>query len=265
MSRTVHHTLQSQLTLAVTLIRREVQARYRGSMLGLGWSVITPLLMLGVYTFVFSLVFTARWPGAPVGHGGFALMLFAGVSVFMWFSDVVMRAPLLIVQQANYVKKVVFPLALLPPVSVAAGAVNAVIAFSLLLAAVTVMQGAQPTFLALPLVLLPFGLMLTGLAYALAAIGTYARDLAQVIGLVVTALQFLSPVFYPVSALPAWLQPWMRWNPVTIPIESVRWVVLKGMWPDWLALGLYTLGAAIVAGFGYGLFQRVRPGFADVL
>ncbi|HEY9101384.1 ABC transporter permease [Chitinimonas sp.] len=251
--------------LIFQLVTREIQGRYRGSLLGVLWSLVTPLLMLAIYTFVFSVVFAARWQGSIAGHSHFALMLFAGIAVFSVFSEIIARAPLLIVQQVNYVKKVVFPIGVLPVVAVGSAAFHALITFVLLIAAAIWQQGGSLTMLALPLILAPFLMLSLGVAWLLSAVGVYLRDLGQVIGMAVTALQFLSPVFYPVSALPLNFQPLMRFNPVTLPIESIRQVVLEGLWPDWIGLGIYSVVAVLVALLGRLVFSRLRRGFADVL
>ncbi|WP_223879013.1 ABC transporter permease [Chitinimonas arctica] len=258
-------TSRQYAALVGQLTVREVLGRYRGSVLGLAWSVVTPLLMLTVYTFVFSVVFQARWSGAPNNHFQFALMAFSGMAVFMLFSEVMARAPMLLVQNANYVKKVVFPLEVLPLVSIGVAVFHALIGFLVLTLFVAVTQGLAVTALALPLVLLPLLLLLLGLAWMLAALGVYLRDIGQAIGLLVTVLQFLSPVFYPASAVPDAFRAVMVWSPLTMPIEMIRRILLDGLWPDWLALGGYFAVSALVAVLGFCLFARLRKGFADVL
>ncbi|KAF0811427.1 Teichoic acid translocation permease protein TagG [Andreprevotia sp. IGB-42] len=258
--------LLRQRALIGKFVTREMHSRYRGSLLGLMWSFVTPLLMLAVYTFVFSVVFKARWGVAQSGDGHFALMLFAGITVFSLFAEVVSRAPMLIVQQANYVKKVVFPLEVLPVSALGVAAVHTLITLLMLVvAAAWVQRGLPASALAVPLIFAPLLLLLLGLAWILAALGTYLRDIGQLIGLVVTAMQFLSPVFYPVSALPQSFQPMLRANPVTLPIESLRLALFAGQWPDWSALAVYSLIAVAVALGGAWLFMRLRTGFADVL
>jgi lipopolysaccharide transport system permease protein len=259
-----HRGLIAQLT------QREVLGRYKGSLLGLGWSIITPLLMLAVYTFVFGTVFKARWGVDPdsfaQGKVGFALIMFVGLVLHGWLGDVASRAPMLIVGQTNYVKKVVFPLEVLPVVGLLAASFHAAVGILVLLGGVLLTVGSLPiSALATPLVLLPYMLALTGICWALASLGVYLRDIGQTVGFVVLVLMFLSPVFYPVSALPADMQAWAHWNPLTFPIEQVRATLLFGQWPDWVNLGLFWLGCAAVAWLGFAAFQRTRQGFADVL
>lgn len=262
---------QQRIHLLWILISREVAARYRGSALGLLWSLITPLFMLGVYTFVFGTVFQARWavPGNQAGEHStaeFALILFAGLTTFQFFSDVVSRAPMLILGNVNYVKKIVFPLEILAPVAVGAAGFQALVNFAVLLIFVAVVRGGLPwTVVLLPVVLLPLVLVMLGLAWLLAAVGTYVRDINQILGSVITALMFLSPIFFPRSSLPEWLQPVADFNPLTIPIEQVRNVMIFGLVPDWPALALYALAAIAIAVLGFQFFQKTRRGFADVL
>ncbi|MFN0263114.1 ABC transporter permease [Tepidamorphus sp. 3E244] len=253
--------------LALPMIRREVIGRYRGSLLGILWSLLTPLLMLAVYTFVFGTIFKARWAGASedASVAEFAVILFSGLISFQLFAEVIGRAPGLILSNQNYVKKVVFPLEVLIPVALGSALFHAAVSYAILLVFIQKIHGIPWTALLLPLVIAPFCLLILGLSWFLASIGTFVRDIGQFVGTVVTALLFLSPVFYPISALPAWLQPWLMMNPAALPVTLSREVLIFGKPPDFSALGLYTLIAAAIAGLGYLWFQKTRKGFADVL
>ncbi|MBK6279839.1 MAG: ABC transporter permease [Gammaproteobacteria bacterium] len=188
--------------LLLQLSRREIQQRFRGSWLGVGWTVLTPLAMLLVYTFVFRTVLGARWPGAPDSDTEFALRVFSGLLVFSLFSDVVARAPNLVVEQPNLVKKVIFPLEILSWVSTICAVFNACVSMLVLVAAAALAHGGVSChILALPLVLAALVPMLLGWSWLLASLGVYVRDLSHVVGLILTPLLFLSPVFYPLSAL----------------------------------------------------------------
>lgn len=247
--------------------RREVLQRNRGSFLGMGWSLATPLLMLGVYTFVFVGVMRAQWPGAERGGGAeFALQIFAGLVVFNVFAELATRAPRLVLDQPNLVKKVVFPLEVLPWVAVLAALFHAALSLVILLVVTAGVRGAIPvTVLALPLVMLPLIPFVLGLGWLLASLGVYVRDTAPAMGLVVSLTIFLSPVFYPAQSLPASVQGLLSASPLSLVIESVRQVVLQGLWPDWLHLGLH-MAAALVFAAGCALFfEATRKGFADVL
>lgn len=247
--------------------RREVLGRYRGSVLGLTWSFLTPLLMLGVYSFVFVGVFRASWPGAASGGGlEFALQIFAGLLVFNLFAEVASKAPNLIVEQPNLVKKVIFPVELLIWVTVLSGLFHLLISVASLLVVLLIARGGLPvTALALPLVLLPFLPFLLGLGWFLSALGVFVRDVGQVMTMVVSLIMFMSPVFYSLTTLDARWQFWMRLNPLTLIIEQVRLVVLQGQWPAWEALALYAFLACAFAVAGAAFFQSTRSGFADVL
>lgn len=248
--------------------RREVLGRYRGSLLGLAWSFLLPLLMLGVYSFVFVGVFRARWPGGANGGGGleFAVQVFAGLVVFNLFAEVAGRSPNLIVEQPNLIKKVIFPVELLTWVTILSGLFHLLIGLFSLSMVLLLVRGSFPlTAVALPLVLLPFLPFLLGLGWFLSALGVYLRDAGQMMPMIVTFTMFMSPVFYSVSTLdPSW-QFWMNLNPLTMIIEQVRAVLLQGQWPNWAGLGWYAVLASLFALAGAFFFQATREGFADVL
>jgi lipopolysaccharide transport system permease protein len=185
------------------LIQREVVGRYRGSFMGILWSFFNPVFMLAVYTFVFSVVFKARWSGGGDSKTEFALVLFAGMIVFSLFSECVNRAPNLILSNANYVKKVVFPLEILPIVNIGAALFHLLISLIVWLIFYIIFFGIpQLTLLLFPVVLLPLILFTLGISWILASLGVYLRDVGQIVGVITTALMFLSPIFYPVTALP---------------------------------------------------------------
>lgn len=255
-----------QRTLIWQFSRRDVLARYRGSLLGLGWTFLTPLMMLAVYTFVFRVVFKARWSDGSGGDFEFALQVYAGLIVFSLFAEVANRAPRLILDQPNLVKKVVFPLEILPWVAVLAGLFHLVLNLVVLLAAAAIAHGGWSlSALSLPLVVASYVPLLLGLSWFLAALGVFIRDVGQITALVVNLLMFLSPVFYPVSMLPAHWQPLLRANPLTPMIEQLRRVVLEGLWPDWSQLLLNLAVGIAVAWLGARWFNATRKGFADVL
>lgn len=250
------------------MTQREVVGRYKGSMMGLAWSFFNPIFMLVVYTFVFSVVFNARWGGHAGGESKtqFAVVLFVGMIVHGLFAEVLNRAPGLILANVNYVKKVVFPLEILPVVALGAALFHSLISLSVLLLAYIVFNGyLQWTVVFLPLVLLPLIVLTTGVAWMLASLGVFLRDVGQTIGILTMILMFLSPVFYPVSSLPVAFRPWMMANPLTFIIEQARDVLVWGRMPDWLGLAVYTLIAVAVAWLGFAWFQKTRKGFADVL
>jgi len=246
--------------------KRDVLGRYRGSALGLLWSFFNPLFMLTVYTFVFSEVFKARWSAGSDSKTEFALVLFAGLIVFNLFSECINRAPSLILSNTNYVKKVVFPLEILPFVSLMSAFYHALISLGVWLAAYLMLFGIpHATVLLLPFVMLPFVMFIMGLAWLLASLGVFLRDVSQFIGVAVTTLMFLSPIFYSASTLPENYQLILYLNPVTPAIEMTRDVLYWGKSPSFAVLAAYWLATAIIAWLGFAWFQKTRKGFADVI
>ena len=254
--------------LIVQMTRREVVGRYKGSAMGMAWSFFNPVLMLVVYTFVFSEIFKTRWGGigGDDSKTQFALVLFVGMIVLSLFSEVLNRAPGLILSNVNYVKKVVFPIEILPVIAMGAALFHNIISLGVLLTAFALFNGyLHWTAVFTPLVLLPLVIITLGLAWMLASLGVFLRDVGQTIAIITTVLMFLSPVFYPVSAVPERFRPFIMANPLTFIIEQAREVLIWGHMPDWAGLGIYTLAATVVAWAGYVWFQKTRKGFADVL
>lgn len=254
-------------SLILRMTHREVVGRYRGSVMGVLWSLLTPLCMLLIYTFVFSVVFQARWgEGLDHGRGQFALILFAGLIVHGILADVLQRAPQLILAHTNYVKKVVFPLEVLPVVQVLAASFHALVSLAVLLLAQLVLGPPLSwTALLLPLVVVPLLLLAAGVGWLLASVGVFLRDIAQGMGLVSSVLLFTAPVFFPLQALPEALRPWLQLNPLTFMIEQTRAVLIWGQLPNFTGLLWYSLCAGGVALLGFAWFQKTRKGFADVL
>lgn len=246
---------------------REVIGRYKGSFMGLFWSFINPVLMLTVYTFVFSVIFKARW-GIDGGDSktSFALILFVGLIVHGLLAEVLNRAPSLIVSNVNYVKKVIFPLEVLPAISLIAALFHSMVSILVLLLVLAAINFYLPwTVVLLPIVLLPLIILILGLSSILASLGVFIRDIGQTIGIITTVMLFLAPVFYPLSAMPEKYQPYILANPLTFIIEQAREVLIYGHLPNWSGLGIYMLIAIGIAWAGYAWFQKTRKGFADVL
>jgi lipopolysaccharide transport system permease protein len=261
-------SLWANRQLIAQLTRRDVVGRYKGSAMGLTWSFFNPVFMLIVYTFVFSVIFQSKWGGAG-GDGSktqFALLLFVGMIVMSLFSDVLNRAPTLVLGNVNFVKKVVFPIEILPVVAVGAALFHGFISFAVLLVAFIVFNGyLHWTLVFLPVVVLPLVILITGLSWALASLGVFLRDVGQTIVILTTVLMFLSPIFYPITAVPEAYRGVIMANPMTFIIEQAREVLIWGRTPDWLGLGLYAVVATVVAWLGFAWFQKTRKGFADVL
>ncbi|MDX8459209.1 ABC transporter permease [Mesorhizobium humile] len=259
------------MPLLLSLTRREITGRYRGSAFGLLWSLLTPLFMLAVYTFVFGFVMKSRWsvPSATNTEHSmaeFSVVLFSGLIVFQVFSEVLSTAPSLVLNNRNYVKKIVFPIHILPAISVGAALFHACVSLLVLLCfAGFVFGGIHLTVILAPVVIAPMAVMVLGVAWMLAAVGVYFRDIGLIVPPVLTATLFLSPVLFPRTALPVGLQPYLSLNPLAVPVESFRNVVIFGVQPNWTALGSYLLVSILVAVLGYQFFQTTRRGFADVL
>lgn len=255
--------------VAAPLFKRDITMRYRGSVMGLAWTFLVPLLMLGVYAFVFGGVFRMRWSddtSAPVGMLDFALVLFIGLIIHSYVSEVLTRSPTIVMGHVNLVKRVVFPLQILPVMTVSTALfqffVSAVVFMVFQLAAT---GSISPGVLWLPVIVLPLTILLIGAAWVLASITVYIRDVAQIMGLISMVLLFMSPVFYPMSRLPEHLWPVFQLNPLTFIIEQSRRAVFDNMAPDFTGLAIYTVVASFAAALGYFIFKRLRRDFADVL
>ena len=261
------NSLWTHRFLIAQMTKREVIGRYKGSAMGLLWSFLNPVFMLAVYTFVFSVVFKARWGiGEEETKTQFAVVLFVGMIVHGLFAEVINRAPGLILDNVNYVKKVVFPLEILPSVSMGASLFHCFISLVVLLGAFAIFNGfLHWTIILIPFVLLPLVVLTLGLAWILASLGVFIRDIKQSIGMIPTVMMFLAPVFYPITVLPEQYRLIIMANPLTFIIEQAREVLILGRIPDWTGLSIYMIVAIILAWAGYAWFQRTRKGFADVL
>lgn len=256
-----------QRPLFLKLLLRDFAERYRGSYLGVLWSFVLPLLSLLVFTVFFGVIFKMRWAGlASDSLSDLGLVLFVGMALYNFFAECLGRAPGLILAHQNYVKNVIFPLEMLPAVMVTSALLTlAVTLLVILLLQVVWGSGLAWTVLLLPVVVLPLALFVLGLSWFLAALGVYIRDIQQLIVPLVQLMMFLSPVFYPISALPESLRPWLKLNPLAVVIEQTRAVILFGQPPAWIP---YLLGLALgsaTALLGVWWFARTRKGFADVL
>lgn len=253
--------------LILALAKREIRGRYKGSIFGLLWSFITPLLLLSVFTFVFGEIFQARWAGSDRAGGiDFAAAMFAGYLIHLFFSDCIARAPTLILGNVNYVKKVRFPLEILPVVTVISALFHLFTAYLILLALILLSDWSLSwTALWVPVIFLPFILLILGFTWMLSALSVYLRDVGQLIVPILTAMLFLSPVFYPLSSVADRFLPVYQLNPLTLVIEQTRGVLLHAQLPNWGALAIYSVVGVLVMLVGHAFFQSTRRGFADVL
>lgn len=249
--------------LLVQLIQRDVLTRYRGAMFGVLWMFLSPLLMLAIFAFVFGHIFQARWPQQPDGMP-FWLMLYSGLIIFNIFADGVARSPMAVRAYPSYVKKIIFPVAILPLVPVGAGLVHAVFNLSILVAALAWVGQLSAGVLLLPVLAVPVVLLATGLAWFFAAWGVFIKDMNQVVPLLVQMSLFLSPVLYPASAVPAFLRPVYELNPLGAVIEAARAAVI-GQPVDWLAWLVALAGGVFACVLGFLFFRNSRDEFADAL
>lgn len=253
--------------LLFQLVQRNLFSRYKGSLLGLFWSFVQPLMMLCVYTFVFSVVFKARW-GVDAGDskGAFAVIMFSGITVFNIFAESVTTSCGVIVSNPNYVKKVVFPLEILPLAQVLSSFLLSIVWFLLLfLGTVFILGKLSFTLLLLPLVLLPLFFLTLGISFFVASLGVYIRDTSYAIQVILQILFFMTPIFYPIEAIPEKYRLLLQLNPLTVLIEEVRKVFLFGQLPNWTFLGVTLLVSLVVLQLGFVWFRRTRKGFADVI
>lgn len=259
--------LKKHKSLIIQFSKREILSRYRGSFLGILWSFINPLIMLAVYTFVFSVVFKGKW-GQTLSDNKFefAIILFCGLIAFNIFSETVNRAPSLIIGNVNYVKKVLFPLEILPITILISSLIHALISFIVLLLGLIIFTDTFTWQIILtPILLLPLIFSTIGFSWFLASLGVYIRDVGYTVSLITTLLFFLTPIFYPISAVPDFFQTLMYINPLTFIIENFRNAVIWGTFTDWTGLVITMIGSLLTLQFGFIWFIKTRKGFADVL
>jgi lipopolysaccharide transport system permease protein len=252
--------------LIFALVEREVIGRYRGSALGVFWSFAHPMFMLAVYTFVFSVVFQAKWGTGNDSKAEFALVLFSGLIVFNLFAECINRSPTIISSNVNYVKRVVFPLEILVWVALGSALFHSFVSILVWLLFYCLLFGLpHASIFLLPITIIPLLLLIVGISWFFAALGVYLRDIAQVTTILTTVLMFLSPIFYPASAIPADLQPILLLNPIAPALEQIRGILMWGEVPDLRIWGAYLIMSGLVAWSGFAWFQKTRRGFADVL
>lgn len=252
--------------LIFSLIQREITSRYRSSLMGLIWSIITPAFTLLVYTTVFTKVFTVRWPGSNESPTEFALLIFIGMTIFNFFSECALRAPTMIVSNTNYVKKIQFPLEIMPWINLGAGLFHMLVSSIVWLAFYGLTIGIPPasSFIYL-FVLIPICLYILGISWILSALGVYFRDINHIIGALLLPIMFLTPVFYPISALPPEWHQAMGLNPLAQVIEDARTALFWGGMPNIIKWGTSILFSGVFAIASLWFFQKSREGFSDVL
>lgn len=253
--------------LVSQIVKQQIVGKYRGSYIGVLWPLLNPIFMLVVYTFVFSIVLKVRWSGdISESKLQFAFILFTGMLIHGLFAEVINKAPSLILLNANYVKKVIFPLEILALTNFLEGLFNFSVGMLVLLIGMIVFHDQITwTIIFLPIILIPYFMLLLGLIWFIASLGVFVRDIAQGINVLTTVLLFLSPIFYSKNALPSEFQWLMNINPLTFIIEQSRDVLIWGKLPNWQGLGVYSLLSGLTMWIGYYWFQKTRKGFADVI
>ncbi len=250
------------------LVRRNIEIRYKGTMAGLVWMVVTPLVMLAVYTFVFGVVFKARWVAGGMGDSkaAFALIMFCGMTVFNIFSESVNSSVGIVTGNPNYVKKVVFPLELLPVSAVLSACFFGLVWIGILLVGIALcFHEFCLAAICLPLIFIPLILFSCGIAWFVASLGVFLRDLSHVVGILMQVLYFLTPIFYSLEMVPERFRPFLLLNPLTYIVLTTRKVLIFDQWPNWQHFGMIALGSLVVFQLGYFWFMKTKRGFADVL
>ena len=248
----------------VRLVPRDIQARYLGSTFGVLWSFASSLMILLAYWFFLGVVLQAKWGSAPSVQ--YPVILFSGLILHQFFSEIIGRAPGLIIANSSYVRKVVFPIQVLPWVTVATAIFHLLInLLILLLGQFLILHQVPLTWLWLPVVILPLIPMAAGISWVISSLGVYLRDMTHIVPLVLTIMMFLSPIFYSMEMVPEKYRPWLLLNPLTVIMEQARRVAIQGQHPDFVVLAIYAAISAVVMAAGYWWFARTKRGFADVL
>ena len=250
-----------------SLVRNEILARYSKTMLGVIWSLINPLVMILIYSVVFGMIFEVRFGrSAGTTEIPYGIVLFSGLLLHVFLAETLLRAQGIILDNPNYVKRVIFPLEILPLSILLANVIQAGVALLVLMAVILIAGFPIPlTALLLPVVWAPLVLITLGLAMIVASLGVFVRDISQVLGFLMTILLFGSSILFPADMLPEALRPWLLLNPLTSIVDQTRAVLLWGELPDWRLLGYHAVVSAAVAWIGCWWFLRTRRGFADVM
>jgi lipopolysaccharide transport system permease protein len=261
-----YRALTRHFALVVQMARRNVAGRYRGSFAGLLWSFLNPLLLLVLYTFLFGVIFKSRWNAQTTNPFQYAMVLFAGLNINTFFSECANRATTLIVDNTNFVKRVVFPLETLTWSTIGSGLFHLFVSTIVLLAVSPFVMGHIPwTAILFPIVVLCFLPFMAGTVWLLASLGVYLRDLKQVVGIVTMALLFLAPILYPPTLIPGQYRNLLYLNPLTVIAEASQNVLIFGKPPLWNLLGVYVLVSGLFAWLAFAWFEQTRKGFADVV
>ena len=260
---------KEKLWLIANLAARQFQQRYRGSFLGVLWPFFAAAIQISIYAFIFSVILKARWQ--QVGISGpqedlpFWLVMFAGMTVYFFCSEIIAAAPGMVTSVPNYVKKIKFPLAVLPIVQTLVSITTACVFLVILTAAIVFTGNLHWHILLTPLVFMQSALWCLGLSWMMAAAGVFVRDLQQVVPFMLQIMLFLTPIFYPASAVPERFRVIAKLNPLAFLVETFRNLALWGIFPSWKVFGIWTIASVVFAWMGFLMFRRLRGAFADVL
>jgi len=248
------------------MIKQEIISRYRGSVFGLFWSFVNPLIMLLVYLFVFNIVLKTRFNENSETKAEYALLVFAGFTVFIFFSEIINRSPSLILSNVNFVKKLVFPLEILTYIATGTALFQILINMAILLTANLLIYKSLPwTLVFFPVILLVLVPFCLGLSWMLASLGTFIRDIGHVVVVSTQVLMFMTPIFYPVDAIPEDFRYYIKLNPLTLIVSEMRSIAIYGNLPNWYGLLIYGICGWLIAWIGFFWFQKTRNGFSNVL
>ncbi|MFO6423845.1 ABC transporter permease [Motilimonas sp. KMU-193] len=266
----MHQIITAPIThrrLIWAMAKREIAAKYKGSVLGVFWTFLNPLFMLAIYTFVFKYIFKARW-SVPEGSAevDFATLLFAGLLLHGWLAEVFARSVSLITGNVNLVTKIQFPLEILPWINLVSSGIQLLIGIGVLFIFMLFNQiPLQPQLLLVPILLLPLAIFLLGASWLIAALGVFIRDIEQFMMSFITVLLFTSTIFFSLENAPALIQPILQFNPLTVPVEAFRNAAIFGTFDNWGIWGIYFASSVLFMLLGFAVFKRLKPVFSDIL
>ena len=263
----IYRSLVTHRLILRQLVRRDILSRYRKSALGMVWALLTPLLTFMIYAYVFSTILKVRFPSrVPDVDYNYGIILFSGLMLHFFITEVITRSPMLVLENVNFVKKVVFPLEMLSIVATGSAAVTLGFNFVILIAAILFFTGTvPPTILLVPLVWIPYFAIVVGISWIFASLGVFLRDIGHVVGILSTVLLFGSPILFPPDTLPDFVETLIWFNPLSVPVHATRDLALWGVTPNLEHLAIYTGVAAVFLWLGAFWFQRTKKGFADVV
>ena len=257
-----------QYSLFLMMVRNNILAKFRHSVLGFFWLFIPPLCILLIYVYMFSVIFKLKWPDADItSRWSFGLVIYTGITLYSVFSETLMGSMGLLLARANIIKRVPFPLELLSP---ALALANYLIMYAVLLLIFVISQctdggGSWMALVYLPLTTLPLLFLTAGCSWVISAAGLFFRDLGNLLGIVILLLFFSAPVFYDAVQIPEQYRWALYLNPLTPVIVNTRTIFFKQMAPDWCQLGISWLVCLAVFQIGFCIFMRLRRRFADVV